>query len=208
MSGMAKSVARIGARTRAVAAHSLKMGGDRHFGGDRLLHWARSAGVPLWPSFFTPADAPSRRVPRSATTSRPTQPGNPRLFFNSVKYATGSAVFAFWSHAARVMNERTNTPFSNCFRAVIIPLIIPGILFVVAWILLGSPKIGISNLCCRTGSTRHRVHQRLFDVGMIWVPAHYSPCFLLMTATFRSMDPSLEESAMMSGANTSRLHGV
>ena len=39
--------------------------------------------------------------------------------------------------------------------------------------------------------------------GMIWVDGlHYSPmAFLLMTAAFRSMDPSLEESAMMSGAS-------
>ena len=39
--------------------------------------------------------------------------------------------------------------------------------------------------------------------GMIWVDGlHYSPvAFLLMTAAFRAMDPSLEESAMMSGAN-------
>jgi iron(III) transport system permease protein len=39
--------------------------------------------------------------------------------------------------------------------------------------------------------------------GMIWVDGlHYSPmAFLLMTAAFRSMDPALEESAAMSGAN-------
>jgi iron(III) transport system permease protein len=39
--------------------------------------------------------------------------------------------------------------------------------------------------------------------GMIWVDGlHYSPmAFLLMTAAFRAMDPSLEESATMSGAN-------
>src|SRR3982750_3178833 len=38
---------------------------------------------------------------------------------------------------------------------------------------------------------------------MIFVDGlHYSPmAFLIMTAAFRSMDPSLEESAMMSGAN-------
>jgi iron(III) transport system permease protein len=37
---------------------------------------------------------------------------------------------------------------------------------------------------------------------MIWVDGlHYSPmAFLIMTAAFRSMDPALEESAMMSGA--------
>ena len=39
--------------------------------------------------------------------------------------------------------------------------------------------------------------------GMIWVDGiHYAPiAFLLMTAAFRSMDPSLEESALMSGAS-------
>jgi iron(III) transport system permease protein len=39
--------------------------------------------------------------------------------------------------------------------------------------------------------------------GMMWVDGlHYSPvAFLLMTAAFRSMDPSLEESAVMSGAS-------
>jgi iron(III) transport system permease protein len=45
-----------------------------------------------------------------------------------------------------------------------------------------------------------------FDIyslgGMVWVDGlHYSPmAFLLMTAAFRAMDPSLEESATMSGA--------
>src|SRR5437762_8675416 len=86
----------------------------------------------------------------------------------------------------------------------LVPLVIPGILFTVSWIMLGSPKIGILNL----------VLQKLFDTdtvfinvytmaGMIWVDGlHYSPmAFLLMTAAFRSMDPSLEESAMMCGAS-------
>ncbi len=86
----------------------------------------------------------------------------------------------------------------------IIPLIIPGILFTVAWILLGSPKIGIINLALQHW---FGLEQPLFNVyslaGMIWVDGlHYSPmAFLLMTAAFRAMDPSLEESATMSGAN-------
>jgi iron(III) transport system permease protein len=43
--------------------------------------------------------------------------------------------------------------------------------------------------------------------GMIWVDGlHYSPmAFLLMTAAFRSMDPSLEESALMSGASVVKI---
>ena len=81
---------------------------------------------------------------------------------------------------------------------------IPGILFTVAWILLGSPKIGILNL---TLMHWFNLQGPVFDIysmwGMIWVDGlHYSPmAFLLMTAAFRAMDPSLEESATMSGAN-------
>jgi iron(III) transport system permease protein len=82
--------------------------------------------------------------------------------------------------------------------------VIPGILFTVAWILLGSPKIGILNLVLQHW---FGFDKPLFDIysmwGMIWVDGlHYSPmAFLLMTAAFRAMDPSLEESATMSGAN-------
>ena len=43
--------------------------------------------------------------------------------------------------------------------------------------------------------------------GMVWVDGlHYSPmAFLLMSAAFRAMDPSLEESAMMSGASVPKV---
>ncbi len=103
------------------------------------------------------------------------------------------------------MNERTNTPFKRLFYGLsIIPLIIPSILFTVAWILLASPKIGILNLVLKdfVGFEHH-----VFDIytlwGMIWVDGlHYSPmAFLLMSAALRAMDPALEESAMMSGAS-------
>ena len=103
------------------------------------------------------------------------------------------------------MNERTNTPFKSIFFALsLIPLVIPGILFTVAWILLASPQIGIINLVMQGWLG---LEEPPFDIyslaGMIWVDGlHYSPmAFLLMTAAFRAMDPSLEESATMSGAN-------
>jgi iron(III) transport system permease protein len=118
----------------------------------------------------------------------------------------GASIFAFVLGTALAwMNERTNTPFKTLFFALsLIPLIIPGILFTVAWILLGSPKIGIINLALQYW---FGFEKPLFNVyslwGMIWVDGlHYSPmAFLLMTAAFRAMDPALEESATMSGAN-------
>ena len=161
----------------------------------------------VWQSFFTP---------QTATRAAEFTFGNylkaygssdtARLFWNSVKFASGTALFAFAIGATLAwMNERTNTPFKSLFFALsLIPLVIPGILFTVAWILLGSPKIGIVNL---TLQSVFGLSGPVFDIysmwGMIWVDGlHYSPmAFLLMTAAFRAMDPSLEESAMMSGAN-------
>ena len=73
------------------------------------------------------------------------------LFLTSVQFATGTAIFALTLGTLLAwMNERTNTPFKSLFYALsIIPLVIPGILFVVSWIMLASPKIGLINLVLR-----------------------------------------------------------
>src|SRR5437764_6123159 len=101
------------------------------------------------------------------------------------------------------MNERTNTPFKGLFFAMsVIPLIIPGILFTVAWILLGSPKIGIINLVLQRVFETDAVFINVYSLGgMIWVDGlHSSPvAFPLMTAAFRAMDPALEQYAVHSG---------
>ena len=161
----------------------------------------------LWQSFFTPQTA-SKAAEFTlnnyiqAYTSLETL----RLFINSVQFGAGASLFAFFVGTLLAwMNERTNTPFKRLFFALsIIPLIIPGILFTVSWILLGSPKIGIINLVLQNWFGTDYVFINVYSMwGMIWVDGlHYSPmAFLLMTAAFRSMDPSLEESAMMCGAN-------
>ncbi len=70
--------------------------------------------------------------------------------------------------------------------------------------LLASPKIGILNVWLQWLFGTDYVFFNIYTMtGMIWVDGlHYSPmAFLLMTAAFRSMDPSLEESALMSGAS-------
>ncbi len=128
------------------------------------------------------------------------------LFANSVEFAAGTAVLALVVGTALAwMTERTNTPLKPLFYALsIIPLIIPGILFVVSWIFLASPKIGLINLALQKILGTDKVYVDIYSMaGMIWVDGlHYAPiAFLLMTAAFRAMDPSLEESAMMSGAS-------
>jgi iron(III) transport system permease protein len=163
-------------------------------------------GFLLWQSFFTPHTAAKAAEftlgnYREAYGSAETWV----LFWNSVKFASGTAVLAFVLGTLLAwMNERTNTPFKALFFALsLIPLVIPGILFTVSWILLGSPKIGLINLALQKVFDTEAVFINVYSLwGMIWVDAlHYSPmAFLLMTAAFRAMDPALEESAVMSGA--------
>src|SRR5215831_5724062 len=116
----------------------------------------------LWQSFLTPQTASRPAVFtlenfETAYFSAETF----RLFFNSVQFATGTAIFSLCLGTALAwMNERTNTPFKRLFFALsIIPLVIPGILFTVSWIMLGSPKIGIINLML----------QRLFDTEFVFI---------------------------------------
>ena len=168
-------------------------------------------GFLIWQSFFTPQTASKAAVftfdnYRTAYSSVETL----KLFISSVTFATGTSIFAFLIGTLLAwMNERTNTPFKSLFFALsIIPLIIPGILFTVSWILLGSPKIGILNLLLQSWFGTDYVFFNIYSMwGMIWVDGlHYSSmAFLIMTAAFRSMDPSLEESAMMSGASVPQI---
>jgi iron(III) transport system permease protein len=133
--------------------------------------------------------------------------GNDRmaeLISNSLWFAFGSAALSLTvGTALAYLNVRTDVPFKALFFAAsIIPLIIPGILYTIAWILLASPDIGLINTLLRpvTGGAVFNI----FSIwGMVWVEGlHLSPIvFLLMVAAFRSMDPSLEESALMSGAS-------
>ncbi len=168
-------------------------------------------GFLIWQSFFTPETASkAAEFTLENYTSAYTSVETLRLLGNSLQFASGTAIFAFLVGTALAwMNERTNTPFKSLFFALsIIPLIIPGILFTVAWILLGSPKIGILNLLLQNWFGTEYVFFNVYSMwGMIWVEGlHYSPmAFLIMTAALRSMDPSLEESAMMSGASVAQI---
>jgi iron(III) transport system permease protein len=125
------------------------------------------------------------------------------LFGNSLSFAIGAAALSLTvGTTLAYLNVRTAVPFKALFFAAsIVPLIIPGILYTISWIFLASPQIGLLNAALEPifGTAP-------FDIftiwGMIWVEGlHSSPIvFLLMVAAFRSMDPSLEESALMSGA--------
>jgi iron(III) transport system permease protein len=155
-------------------------------------------GYLLWGTFFD----------EQGLTLRFFEEAYARVGLNTV--AVNSAIFAVGSTILSVtlgttlayLQVRTDVPLKRLiFAASLVPLIIPGILHTVAWILLFSPRIGIFNAWLEPF-----FGPEAFDIfslpGMILVEGlHLSPLvFLLMAAAFRSMDPALEESALMSGA--------
>lgn len=152
----------------------------------------------MWGTFFDAAGFTVGGFQRAYSNNRIGE-----LFGNSLAFAVGAAVLSLSvGTTLAYLNVRTAVPFKALFFAAsIVPLIIPGILYTISWIFLASPQIGLLNAALEPvfGSAP-------FDIftiwGMIWVEGlHSSPIvFLLMVAAFRSMDPSLEESALMSGA--------
>lgn len=128
-----------------------------------------------------------------------------QMFVNSLIFAVGSAALALAiGTALAYVQVRTDAPGKGLlFAASMVPLIIPGVLYAISWIFLANPTVGILNTA---------IFQPLFgqslDIygmpGMIWVEGtHMAPlAFLLMVGAFQAMDPSLEESASMSGART------
>ncbi|HEY7064365.1 MAG TPA: iron ABC transporter permease [Chloroflexota bacterium] len=125
---------------------------------------------------------------------------------NSLAFAGGAALLSFALGTALAwLVERTNMPLRQWFLPLsLVPLVMPGVLEAIAWIFLLDRKIGYVNLGLMSLLGLPFAPFDIFSLGgMIWVQAlGQAPlAFLLMTAAFKSMDPSLEESALMSGAS-------
>lgn len=164
----------------------------------------------FWQSFYTPqvADTPAMFTFGNYRIAYGS-PETLRTLGNSLEFALGAALVSFFIGTVLAwIIERTNTPFRKLFYAItIVPLIIPGILFTISWIFLASPKIGMLNVALMSIFGLSKPVFNVYSMGgMIWVDGlHYSTmAFLLMSAAFRGMDPSLEESSLMSGAGIAR----
>lgn len=128
------------------------------------------------------------------------------LLRNSIVFAGGVSLVALpigtllaWIVA------RTNTPLRGlAYLTAYASLAVPGIVRAVGWILLLGPQAGLVNVWARVLTGNNAVIA--FDVfsmpGMIFVEglAFVPLSFLLMVGPLRTMDPSLEESSLMSGA--------
>lgn len=126
-------------------------------------------------------------------------------FRNSIVFATGSTLlsFAIATLLAWIV-ARTDAPLGSLFVPLaVVPLILPGVLEAIAWIFLLTPRSGYLNVILESV---FNLESSPFDIysmpGLIWVQAlgSISLAFLLMLAAFTSMDPSLEEASLTSGA--------
>ena len=112
--------------------------------------------------------------------------------------------------------ERTDMPFRGAaWVMVLLPLVIPGVLFALAWMLLLLPKLGLINIIARSGLAMLglRIEEGPLDIQSLWGLIYLgalrgvSTVFLMIVGLFRTMDPGLEESARISGARPTKVFG-
>ncbi len=127
------------------------------------------------------------------------------LLWNSLVFAVGSAVGALaFGTLLAWLAERSNAPFrSIAYVSAFLSFGVPGIVKVIGWILLLGPKAGVINVAAAALTGIYPLFDLFSMPGMILIEALvWTPIvFLLMATPFRSMDPSLEESAKVSGSN-------
>lgn len=126
------------------------------------------------------------------------------MMVNSLIFAVGSALLSLIiGTALAYVQVRTDAPMKGAtFALCLVPLIVPGIQYSVAWIFLADPNAGLINTAVFKPVFGHSFLNVFSLTGMIWVQGiHLAPiAFLMMVGAFRGMDPALEEAALASGA--------
>jgi len=128
----------------------------------------------------------------------------------TLRFALGSMGWALLLGIALAwLIERTDLPGKTPIRILLtLPMAIPPFLLAIGWVLLLSPRIGVINVLLRDTLGLAQSPFNIYSVaGMIFVQALslVPSTFLILSPAFRNMDPSLEESAMTSGANNTQL---
>ena len=127
---------------------------------------------------------------------------------NSLVFSTGSSLLAFAGGLYLAwMTERTNLPWRGAvYTCILVPMIVPGILSTVGWIILFGRRSGIINIIGMQYLGLSEPIEINNMPGMIWVQGtdQIPLAFLLLAAALRSMDPSLEEAAMVAGSGIFR----
>ena len=169
--------------------------------------------VPLVMLLYASVKSTEDKLPFEATgmtlanyTTVLTSPSTLPIFLNTFFFTAGSlavglplAVLMAW------LLERTAIPARRWIAALIlVPMTIPSLLSAIAWIQLLDPRIGIINVVLRnvlglSGDFGpfdiYTLYGMCFVQGLRLVPSAY----LMIAASFRAMDPSLEEQSAMAG---------
>jgi iron(III) transport system permease protein len=134
----------------------------------------------------------------------------PRLFWNSVVFATGSAVLTlFMGGLVAWAVERSDMPGRGLFHGLaLLTFAIPGLLTTMAWTLTLSPNIGWVNVLLRNLFGLAEAPFNIYSMGgMIWaLSSHYFPlAYLLLGPAFRTLDMRMEEAALTAGAHQGQI---
>jgi iron(III) transport system permease protein len=127
------------------------------------------------------------------------------LFSNSIIFSVGSSACAlFLGTLLAWLSERSNAPFrAVAYVSAFVSFAIPGLIKVIGWILLLGPEAGFLNVLVRALTDVSPLFNIFSMQGMVLVEGFlWTPVvFLLMATPFRSMDPSLEEAAVVAGSS-------
>ena len=127
------------------------------------------------------------------------------LLWNSLIFSVGSSGLALvFGTTLAWLAERTNARFRGlAYVSAFVSFAIPGIIKVIGWILLFGPEAGYLNVAVKSLTGIFPLFNVFSMAGMILVEGFlWTPVvFLLMGTPFRSMDPSLEEAAVVSGSS-------
>jgi iron(III) transport system permease protein len=132
-----------------------------------------------------------------------------RAFFNTLLVSTGATLLAsFMGVTLAWLNARTNCPFRDRLEPLnLIPFFLSPFVGAIAWHNLASPKVGMLNHLARD---LFGIEDALLNVnnlfGIIWVTGiFFTPLvYLFVVGSLRRMDPSLEDSARVTGAGLFR----
>jgi iron(III) transport system permease protein len=134
-----------------------------------------------------------------------TDPDTYALLGNTVIYVAGSALLGI-SFAVTLawLVERTNMPGKVwIYAGVPMTLAVPGMLQAMAWVLLLSPRIGLINKSLQNLLDLAQPPINIYSLGgMVFLEGLrlVPTAFLMLVPLMRSMDPTLEEAAAVSGA--------
>ncbi|MGH7832347.1 MAG: ABC transporter permease, partial [Candidatus Binatia bacterium] len=134
-----------------------------------------------------------------------TDPGTYEILHNTVIYVAGSAMVGICLAVALAwLVERTNMPGKIwIYAGVPMTLAVPGMLQAMAWVLLLSPRIGFINKSLQSMFDLDQAPVNIYSLGgMIFLEGLrlVPTAFLMLVPLMRSMDPTLEEAASVSGA--------